>query len=176
MSNPGGFPTQQFPSHNAMANGPQHMNGISSQQDPARHNPAYYNQQPKQPLPPKVTIIACIFCYLCSNSRGKRNVLKNRTISHFVIDINTRKQISKLSSFGRTVALIKSITYITLVETLSVFVILMCRCESIIPYLLAVHMFKYTDRIPIYCVLHYPACQLLRIICTIWRFELSLGS
>ncbi|KAM7441161.1 hypothetical protein ABFA07_009695 [Porites harrisoni] len=59
MSNPGGFPTQQFPSHNAMANGPQHMNGISSQQDPARHNPDYYNQQPKQPLPPKVTIIAC---------------------------------------------------------------------------------------------------------------------
>lgn len=54
MSNPGGFPTQQFPSHNAMANGPQHMNGISSQQDPARHNPGYYNQQPKQPLPPKV--------------------------------------------------------------------------------------------------------------------------
>ena len=84
MSNPGGFPTQQFSSYNAMANGPQHMNGISSQQDPARHNPGYYNQQPKQPLPPKVTIMACIVCYLCSNSREKRNAPKNSATFRFL--------------------------------------------------------------------------------------------
>lgn len=54
LANAGGFPSQQFPS-NAMANGPQQvqMNGVSSQQDPNRHHPGYY-QQPKQPLPPKV--------------------------------------------------------------------------------------------------------------------------
>ena len=56
MSNPGGFPSQQFPSNSAMANGPQHMNGVSSQQDSSRQHPGYY-QQPKQPLPPKVTMI-----------------------------------------------------------------------------------------------------------------------
>ena len=54
MANTGGFPSQQFPSNNAMANGPQQvqMNGVSSQQDPNR-----YHQQPKQPLPPKVTVM-----------------------------------------------------------------------------------------------------------------------
>ena len=52
MANPGGFPSQQFPTNSAMANGPQQvqMNGVSSQQAPNR-----YQQQPKQPLPLKVT-------------------------------------------------------------------------------------------------------------------------
>ena len=52
MSNPGDFPSQQFPTNNAMVNGPQQvqMNGVSSQQASNR-----YHQQPKQPLPPKVT-------------------------------------------------------------------------------------------------------------------------
>lgn len=55
MANPGGFPSQQFPTNNsAMANGPQQvqMNGVSSQQAPNR-----YQQQPKQPLPLKVTVM-----------------------------------------------------------------------------------------------------------------------
>lgn len=53
MANAGSFPPHQGPS-NAMANGPQQvqMNGVSSQQDPNRYHPGYY-QQPKQPLPPK---------------------------------------------------------------------------------------------------------------------------
>lgn len=60
MANTGGFPSQQFPSNNAMANGPQQvqMNGVSSQQDPNR-----YHQQPKQPLPPKVTVMLETFWY-----------------------------------------------------------------------------------------------------------------
>lgn len=53
VANPGGFPPQQFPSNSAMANGPQHMNGVSTQQDPSRQHPGFY-QQPKQPLPSKV--------------------------------------------------------------------------------------------------------------------------
>ena len=77
-----------------------------------------------------------------------------------IIDINTRKQISKLS-----VALIKSITYTSLVETLSAFVFLMCRCESIIPYLLAV------QNSYILCA-SFPCLS----ICTILRFKLSVGS
>lgn len=57
MANPGGFPSQQFPT-NAMANGPQQvqMNGVSSQQASNR-----YHQQPKQPLPPKVTVMPDTF-------------------------------------------------------------------------------------------------------------------
>ncbi|XP_022800862.1 protein transport protein Sec24C-like isoform X2 [Stylophora pistillata] len=53
MANAGSFPPQQGPS-NVMANGPQQvqMNGVSSQQDPNRYHPGFY-QQPKQPLPPK---------------------------------------------------------------------------------------------------------------------------
>lgn len=56
MANAGSFPPHQGPS-NAMANGPQQvqMNGVSSQQDPNRYHPGYY-QQPKQPLPPKVMV------------------------------------------------------------------------------------------------------------------------
>lgn len=58
LANPGGFPSQQFPS-NAMANGPQQvqMNGVNSQQDPR------YYQQPKQPLPPKVAVMLDKFRY-----------------------------------------------------------------------------------------------------------------
>ena len=56
MANAGSFPPQQGPS-NVMANGPQQvqMNGVSSQQDPNRYHPGFY-QQPKQPLPPKVRV------------------------------------------------------------------------------------------------------------------------
>lgn len=53
VANPAGFPPQQFPSNSAMANGPQHMNGVSTQPDPSRQHPGFY-QQPKQPLPSKV--------------------------------------------------------------------------------------------------------------------------
>lgn len=58
LANPGGFPSQQFPTNSAMANGPQQvqMNGVSSQQAPNR-----YHQQPKQPLPPKVTVMPWTF-------------------------------------------------------------------------------------------------------------------
>lgn len=63
LSNPGGFPSQQFPSNSgAMANGPQHMNGVSSQEDPSRQHPGFY-QQPKQPLPSKVNVMAEVLWY-----------------------------------------------------------------------------------------------------------------
>ncbi|XP_074619307.1 protein transport protein Sec24C-like isoform X2 [Acropora palmata] len=52
-ANPGGFPPQQFLPNSSMANGPQHMNGVTPQQDPSRQHPGYY-QQPKQPFPSKM--------------------------------------------------------------------------------------------------------------------------
>lgn len=55
--NPGGFPPQQFLSNSTMANGPQQMNGVTSQQDPSQHHSGYY-QQPKQPFPSKVSVVA----------------------------------------------------------------------------------------------------------------------
>lgn len=56
-ANPGGFPSQQFLPNSSMANGPQHMNGVTPQQDPTRQHPGYY-QQPKQPFPSKVSVVA----------------------------------------------------------------------------------------------------------------------
>ncbi|XP_068702703.1 protein transport protein Sec24C-like isoform X2 [Montipora foliosa] len=52
-SNPGSFPQQQFPSNSTIANGPQHINGVTSQQDISRQPPGFY-QQPKQPFPSKI--------------------------------------------------------------------------------------------------------------------------